>query len=153
MTIRTFVSASVLGFAVFTAAAVAQDPALVQAPGYAWADSCRSCHQAQYDAWEKTKHATALDRLSGDEQQKECIGCHVTGPKSRVTDGKKVLNRGVQCEECHGAAAAHVADPNVRTGLVKKPDSAKCEQCHNAKSPKFRGFWYDAMRSLVHKKS
>ena len=150
MDIRAFVSASVLGLAVCTAPAVAQDPAPTHASGYAWADSCRSCHQEIYDAWAKTKHASALDRLSGAEQEKECVGCHVTGPKTRVMDGRKVLNRGIQCEACHGPAAAH-ATSTVVLGLVKVPPASACEECHNDKSPRFRGFWYDAMKTLVHK--
>jgi hypothetical protein len=155
MDIRAFVSASVLSVAVCSAGgAVAQDPAPAatpQVPGYSWADSCRSCHETIYNAWAKTKHATALERLSSLEQEKECIGCHVTGPKSRISDGKKVLNRGVQCEACHGGAAAHAADPAVKTGLVKVPSSARCEECHSDKGPHFKGFWYDAMRGLVHR--
>jgi hypothetical protein len=153
MNITSLVSASVVGLALSVTGLVAQEPApATQASEYAWAASCRSCHRAVYDAWAKTKHATALDRLSGAEQEKPCIGCHVTGPKTRVADAsKKVLNGGVQCEACHGAAAAHVADPNVRTGLVKTPPSATCEQCHNDKGPHFKGFWYDAMKGLVHK--
>lgn len=167
MDIKTFVSASVLSLAVCTAVtAVAQAPAPVaqapapaaqapaaaaQAPGYSWADSCKSCHTAIYDAWAKTKHATALDRLSGPNQETACVGCHVTGPKSRVSDGKKVLNAGVQCEACHGGAAAHAADPTVRTGLIKLTPSSLCEECHSDKGPHFKGFWYDAMRTLVHK--
>jgi Cytochrome c554 and c-prime len=154
MDIKTIVSASVLGLAVFTAAAVAQDPApAATAPGYAWADSCRSCHGKIYDAWAKTKHATALDRLSGAEREKECIGCHVTGPKKPLIDGKKVVNGGVQCEACHNGAAAHAADPSVKTGMVKVPPSSRCEECHSDKGPHFKGFWYDAMRTLVHKVS
>ena len=153
MDIRTFVSASVIGLAVCTApAAVAQDPApATQAAGYAWAESCKSCHAAIYNAWAKTKHASALERLSPENQQQACIGCHVTGPKSRVVDGRKVLNAGIQCESCHGAAAAHVADPKVKTGLAKVPGAAVCEECHNDKGPHFKGFWYDAMRTLVHR--
>jgi cytochrome c554/c'-like protein len=153
MEIKTFVSATLLGFAVVSgASALAQDPP-AQTSGYAWADSCKTCHQAEYDSWAKTKHATALTRLSGAEQEKECIGCHVTGAKTRVMDGnKKVLNAGVQCEACHGGAAAHAADPAVKTGLVKVPAAAACEQCHNDKGPHFKGFWYDAMKTLVHKK-
>jgi cytochrome c554/c'-like protein len=151
MVIKTLTTVSVLAMAVFTTVILAQDPATPQAPGYAWADSCRTCHPAIYDAWAKTKHATALDRLSGGDQEKECIGCHVTGPKTRVSDGKKVLNRGIQCEACHGGSAAHAADPKVKSGLGKMPASALCEECHSDKGPHFRGFWFDAMKSLVHK--
>lgn len=140
-----------LGLAGFTAATVAQAPP--RAEDYAWADSCRKCHEPVYEAWAKTKHASALDRLSSSEQEKECVGCHLTGPKTRVMDGKKVLNRGIQCEACHGAAAAHVADPSVKTGLTKVPAAPVCEQCHSDKGPHFKGFWYDAMRLLSHRVS
>jgi hypothetical protein len=153
MDIRTIVSASVLGLAVYAGGLLAQEAVpTAQAPGYAWADSCKSCHQAIYDSWAKTKHATALDRLSGADQEKACVGCHVTGSKTRITDAKKkIVNRGVQCEACHGGAAAHAADPSVKTGMVKVPASAVCEQCHNDTGPHFKGFWYDAMKPLVHR--
>ena len=151
MDIKTIVSACIVGVAVGWAPVTAQEPA-APAPGYAWASSCKSCHQAIYDSWAKTKHATALDRLGPADQEKPCLGCHVTGPKTRVTDGRKILNRDVQCEACHGGAAAHVADPSVKTGLVKVPPASTCEECHNDKGPHFKGFWYDAMKALVHKK-
>lgn len=144
------VSSVLLGIAVFSVAILAQ-PAAPRAEDYAWADSCRKCHEPIYDAWAKTKHASALDRLSASDQEKECIGCHVTGPKTRVMDGKKVLNRGIQCEACHGAAAAHVADPTIKAGLTKTPAEALCEACHSDKGPHFKGFFYSAMTGLAHK--
>ena len=98
-----------------------------------------------------TKHASALNRLSGAEQETACLGCHVTGAKTLVRDGAKVLNRGVQCESCHGPAAAHVADPAVPAGLTRVPASEVCEQCHSDKSPRFKGFFYSAMVGLSHK--
>jgi len=150
MATHRLVSTIVLGIAVFAAGTLAQT-APPQAGDYAWADACRSCHEPIYEAWAKTKHASALDRLSAADQQTPCLGCHVTGPKSRVLDGKKVANRGVQCESCHGAAAAHVADPTLKTALVKTPAASGCEACHNDKGPHFKGFWYDAMRGLVHR--
>lgn len=122
------------------------------APEYAWASSCAKCHQAEYVSWKKTKHASALDRLSSAEQEQECIGCHVTGPKGKVVENGKFVNKGVQCEACHGAAAAHVADPTAQTGVVARPPASTCEACHNDKGPHFKGFWYDAMKPLVHAK-
>src|SRR5689334_8156231 len=76
--------------------------------GYAWAASCQKCHPAEYESWAKTKHATAFERLSSSEQEKECVGCHVTGAKAKVLEDGKVVNKGIQCEACHGAAAADV---------------------------------------------
>lgn len=147
---HTFASILVVALAAFSVAALAQT-APPEAKDYAWADACRKCHEPEYEAWAKTKHATALNRLGAAEQEKECIGCHVTGPKQRLLDGSKVVNRGVQCEACHGAAAAHVADPTVKSGLVKKPGSGRCETCHSDKGPHFKGFYYDAMAGLSHK--
>jgi len=149
MGIRTLASASVAAIAIALSPA-AQAPPSPPAPGYAWAEACRTCHQEIYDAWAKTKHANALDRLSDSEQGQPCVGCHVTGPKTRVMDGRKVLNRGVQCEACHDAAAAHAANTSV-LGIVKVPPESRCVECHNDKSPRFRGFFYGAMAGLSHK--
>ena len=128
----------------------AQPPVPPAPAGYAWAASCRPCHESIYAAWARSKHASALDRLSGSEQEQGCVACHVTGAPAPIRSGGKVLNAGVQCEACHGAAAAHVADPAVRTGLVKVPPEATCTACHSDKSPHFKGFWYDAMKTVVH---
>ena len=150
MNIRTFVSASVLALAVAGTPAARQAPSAQAASGYAWAESCRSCHPEIYDAWATTKHASALDRLTAGDQAKECLGCHVTGPKTRIVDGKTVLNRGVQCEACHGGAAAHAAGLTV-SGLVKTPPERVCTECHNDKSPRFKGFFYAGMAAFSHK--
>ena len=143
-------TALILGLASYGAALLAQPAPQPDASGYAWAESCRKCHEPIYKAWEKTKHSTALDRLSSADQQKECIGCHVTGPKSRVEEGRTVVNRGVQCEACHGPGSLHVADPKGKTPLVKTPDESACTRCHNERSPHFHGFVYAAMAPFSH---
>jgi predicted CXXCH cytochrome family protein len=125
-----------------------------QEPGagdYAWAPACKTCHEQIYEAWSGTKHARALARLSDAEQERECVGCHVTGGKNKISKDGKTVNAGIQCESCHGAAAAHAADPAVRTGLVRKPGAELCTGCHNDRSPSFRGFFYDAMWPLSHR--
>jgi hypothetical protein len=47
----------------------------------AQAGTCRSCHEKQYDFWEKTKHASAYLVLFAKNQHfnPECIGCHSLG--------------------------------------------------------------------------
>lgn len=117
---------------------------------YVWAKGCKDCHTEIYNAWEKTKHATALIRLSADDQQKDCAACHLTGG-TKVLDDK--ANAGIQCEGCHGPGRAHAesAAAGKPSPITKKPDPKVCETCHNDKSPHFHGFYYDAMRGLVHK--
>lgn len=152
MATRTLASAITLVLAVGGATALTRAAQVPQASDYAWADSCRTCHEAVYDAWAKTKHAAALGRLSAVEQATVCVGCHLTGPRTPVLDGTKVLNAGVQCEACHGAAKAHLADPSVKAGLTRVPPAEVCETCHSDKSPRFKGFVYAAMAGLSHKR-
>lgn len=150
MLTKLVASVIVLGLGAFTTGTLVQEGGTA-APGYGWAEACKTCHEPIYEAWSHTKHASALNRLSVADQAKECIGCHVTGPKARVMSDTKVLNAGVQCEACHGAAAVHAADPRVKTGLVRKPAAAACEECHSSKSPHFKGLFYDSMAALSHK--
>lgn len=128
----------------------------VQAPdtsGYVWEGTCKECHAEIHEAWGKTKHKTALLRLSAADQEKECGACHLTGADKPVEVDGKTVNAGVQCEGCHGAGRDHVE--SARTGTPKKfaktPGESLCVECHNAKSPHYHGFFYSAMKPLVHK--
>jgi hypothetical protein len=133
----------------------AQDAPAAQHDGYAWAEACKDCHQDIYEAWEKTKHARALDRLAGSEKQSDCVGCHLAAGDKPVVVGSKTVNAHVQCETCHGPAKAHVeaarAGRTGPSGLTRIPEAPACERCHNAKSPKFKGFFYRVMLPLCHK--
>jgi hypothetical protein len=126
------------------------------ADGFAWAAACKDCHSEIYEAWEKTKHARTINRLSSENREGDrCIGCHVTGVREPVMDGTTILNANVQCESCHGAGRAHVeaakAGNAAEARLVRKPAQASCETCHNDKSPHYRGFFYSALVNLVHR--
>ena len=122
--------------------------------GFAWAGACKDCHSDIYKSWAATKHAKAFKRLKGGDQEKPCVGCHVTGAKSVVKEGGDIVNAGVQCEACHGPAKAHAENaktaPPALEGLMK-PAAVGCEACHNDKSPHFKGFFYDGMITLVHR--
>ena len=148
MVLRTVVTAAVVAMCV-AAGARAQDG--TPSSDYAWADACRKCHRAEYDAWEKTKHAHALTRLSDLDRGGKCIGCHVTGTPPLAGD---LTNANVQCEACHGAGRAHIdaaaggaAKP---ASIVRKPAESTCVQCHSDKSPHFKFFSYPALAPLVH---
>jgi Cytochrome c554 and c-prime len=117
---------------------------------FAWAEACKTCHADIYESWAKTKHARTIDRLSTAEQGQDCVVCHTTGGAGKIERDGKFVNRNVQCEACHGAAAAHVADSSNLQGLTKTPLSKVCESCHNDKSPSFRGFVYQGMVRLSH---
>lgn len=135
----------------------AAQAAMPSADAYAWAGACKECHEAIHDSWSRTKHAKTIDRLNSDERKDtQCIGCHVSGPKEAVTVDDKIVNASVQCESCHGPGKAHIeaarAGNAASVKLTAKPAQPLCETCHNDKSPHYKGFYYNALVGLVHRK-
>lgn len=129
-----------------------------------WAGSqaCASCHSQEYAQWQTTKHAHAMETLEQAEggqpaRRTDCVKCHTVAfgqPDGYNIAGPRWELRGVGCESCHGAAAAHVTartnntpDP---THLVVKPSKERCMTCHTAEnSPAFD---YDTyLKKVVHK--
>jgi hypothetical protein len=121
------------------------------AAGYVWADACKDCHKEIHEAWSRTKHQRALERLNGDERKRDCAGCHVTGAKTLVEKNSKVVNGGVQCEACHGPGEAHVKDPWTKGKVRREPGEAACIVCHNERSPHYKYFHYKGMAAFSHK--
>lgn len=92
--------------------------------------ACTKCHDAQGDSWKTSAHAKAFDSLKPNvkgeakssakldpgkdyTQDKNCLGCHVTGfnepggfsAGTPPEDSKTLL--GVTCESCHGAGGKY----------------------------------------------
>jgi hypothetical protein len=87
---------------------------------------CEECHEDDYEIWEHTPHAHALDSLVNPGERSEiprhfdpeCISCHVIGWNPQkyfpYESGYLGLNatplmHNVGCENCHGPGSAHVA--------------------------------------------
>ena len=101
-------------------------------------ESCRSCHETQYDFWRGTAHANAFEpvRALGRAHDPSCLRCHTTG--YGLADGFRDVRiedplSGVSCLACHAATSAHVNNPR----LVMLPnytwtteDSESCTTCH-----------------------
>lgn len=124
---------------------------LEKGASYVGAQRCEPCHSAISAAWQKTRHAKALESLkkSGQENLPACVGCHVTGYE---LDGGFIDNdltpemAGVQCESCHGPGSSHVVNPS--SNMTKAPGVELCRQCHTEKQdPKFD---YDLKVLQVH---
>jgi hypothetical protein len=113
---------------------------------YIGAETCKRCHEKEYQQWALSPHAKALASLekpvTGKPRTPQCTGCHTTGfgqeggyaPAQQASAGKlgppDLAN--VQCEACHGRGTEH-----TRTGKVSLTEAA-CRTCHNAEwSPKF----------------
>ena len=99
---------------------------------YMGAQSCRNCHQGEYDSWKVTLHAHAYATLEKTEQEfdLECVGCHTTGyRKEGGFDSAAAVGqlKDVQCEVCHGPGAGHPGEKEKLPLLVSKD---VCLECH-----------------------
>lgn len=110
---------------------------------YVGSGACVACHQQFWAAWAYSPHAGAWKALVTRQAtvNPECIGCHSTGwgePGGNAsTDPTAMFTwKAVQCDSCHGAGSAHVANPRANhTAPVTK---ATCLACHDAaNSPQF----------------
>lgn len=129
-----------------------------------WSGSymCASCHSAEFDEWKTTKHFVAmvsLEQKDGGQAAKraDCVGCHVVAfnkPGGFSLAMERWDLKGVGCEACHGAAAAHV-EARLRgtadtSKLIANPDKNVCITCHTTdNSPKFDFTEYH--KKIVHK--
>jgi len=120
---------------------------------YAGAEKCAMCHGDLTKGWKTTRHAAAFETLKKKSQDKlpACVKCHVTGFEKTGGYVDQELTpelAGVQCEACHGPAAAHAANPANKSNLVARPGDAICRECHTkGQDPKFD---YDNKKRLVH---
>ncbi len=125
-----------------------------QAPGasYIGAQACQACHPKTYEKWTTTKHARAFEPLLNPKRNRvydaECISCHTTGfgfNSGWVSAEKTPQLKGNQCENCHGPASLHVAEPDNlahRNPMKMSAETAKsnafCTKCHDSDNdPKF----------------
>jgi hypothetical protein len=128
------------------------------APGarYVGVETCRSCHPNTVAKWATTKHAHAFEDIVKDPKgvrsdhqfDAECVSCHTTGFEYTSGWRSAVLTpylKGNQCENCHGPASAHVAnpdDPAIRKTIAltaaEVEHSRFCFRCHDEdNSPRF----------------
>ena len=97
-----------------------QDAAFFRVSGpaaqFTGASACAECHQSIHDSEVNTAHAGALQTLQqiGMGANPNCLPCHTVGfglPTGYTNQTKTPDLAGVQCENCHGAAANHAANP------------------------------------------
>lgn len=105
--------------------------------------TCARCHSDAARSYAQSKHAQAFQSLvtKGQDQNGECVACHVVGfdhvnGYDRVPDpkvqGRDAL-KNVQCEACHGYGTQH-----DRQGDWAAQARKSCVRCHDAEnSPDF----------------
>lgn len=113
---------------------------------YAGARACLECHPGTHATVINTAHVGAFTNHSfamlGGQTNASCLACHTVG--YGLPTGFAVSNRngtltysthlaGVQCENCHGPAARHAANPNDFTVRPRAEiASTVCGGCHTS---------------------
>lgn len=124
------------------------------------ADRCRECHPGAHQVWKNSKHSHAWQALVdygrptaelirrgevplkiGRQYDPECAVCHVTGfgYHGGFVDANQTPHLlGNQCENCHGPASLHVANPKdpkyyrpLRLSIGSRETEQKCRSCHD----------------------
>ena len=110
------------------------------APAYIGAQACAGCHDTIRNPELKTPHAgaftNALFVAAGGQTNSSCLPCHTVGyglPTGFVSKSNTPQLANVQCENCHGPAANHAANPDDFT-VIPQVDLAAtvCGGCHSA---------------------
>ena len=111
---------------------------------FAGSSTCAECHSSIHDWEANTAHAGALQTLEqiGMGSNPNCLPCHTVGfglPSGYTNQIETPHLAGVQCENCHGAAANHAANPQDFTVKPRVELAAEvCGGCHTgAQQPEF----------------
>ena len=109
------------------------------ASSYAGAQVCMACHGEVHSTYILTAHAQAFASLQRIQQDtnSSCLACHTVGyglPGGFTNAIKTPQLEGVQCENCHGPAANHAANPGDPTVGPRVELAAQvCGGCHSAR--------------------
>lgn len=115
--------------------------------------SCKRCHEYEYEQWSTKTHARALASLKkvGSDRDPECVICHVVGLEYEggyITEEETPQLKDVGCENCHGPGSEHVKTFGQKA--TRQPQMS-CRDCHTPeKSTGFAGHEEEYMQKIVH---
>lgn len=124
-------------------------------PQYAGASACLECHESDHSAEANTQHAEAFVALKRAQQDKNpsCLPCHTVGyglPTGFVSETSTPRLAGVQCENCHGPAGNHAANPGDLTVRPRTDIAAQvCGGCHNGSHQPTFSEWNGSGHAVV----
>jgi hypothetical protein len=120
---------------------------------YIGSESCKVCHEYEYEKWSSKAHARAYATLErvGSQFDPECVICHVIGmdyESGFVSEQKTGHLKNVGCENCHGPGSEHIM--TAGQAELTEPKSA-CIDCHTPEhSGDYAGNERSFLRKIVH---
>ncbi len=114
------------------------DQAVPQTGDYVGSETCKACHEDQFNKFSNTKHAKLSKLASWKDKAQGCEGCHGAG-KAHVDGGgdkTKIVtftnkNSKEISETCLGCHAGKESHNNFRRGEHWRNDVG-CTECHSA---------------------
>jgi len=123
---------------------------------YTGSDSCKPCHEYEYEKWSQRPHAHAYATLErvGSQFDPECAICHVVGMKYEsgfVSEQTSEHLKNVGCENCHGPGSQH----NATLGKAKTTEpKSTCLDCHTPETSRdYAGNEQVYLEEIIHWKS
>ena len=116
---------------------------------YVGSETCRSCHDAQYDSFmtssKKAKSYGSIQKMQHKltpTEFKDCFTCHTTGygePGGFTSAEETPVLKNPGCEVCHGPGSLH-AESGDPADLAFKVSSQVCNKCHKSERVAAFGF-------------
>lgn len=120
---------------------------------YADSESCKPCHEYEYEKWSQEPHSHAYATLEkvGSQFDPECVICHVVGLKYEsgfVSEQETSHMKNVGCENCHGPCSQH----NATLGKEKTTEpKSTCLDCHTPEtSSEYAGNEQLYLEKIIH---
>lgn len=120
---------------------------------YTGSESCKPCHEYEYEKWSQRAHAHAYATLEkvGSQFDPECVICHVVGLKYEsgfVSEQETSHLKNVGCENCHGPCSQH----NATLGKEKTTEpQSTCLDCHTPEtSSEYAGNEQLYLEKIIH---
>jgi hypothetical protein len=126
-------------------------------PHYAGSQACTECHNSIQSKVLQTPHASAFTdahfAAAGGQTNPNCLACHTVGyklPTGFVSKSATPKLENVQCENCHGPAANHAANPDDFTVVPQVEIAATlCGGCHDGSMQPTYSEWSSSPHAAI----